>query len=394
MNCRLCNANSLKLCFDFGNKPIVHRLLTNEKESYETYPFRISVCDNCGLMQMTDYINPTYLYSNNYFTVSGWKKQTHSMRLVQLIQKIYGTTRDSKIFEIGCNDGSFMEEMVKAGFVNISGVEPAPDAFILAREKGLDVTKGFFSDSKVITDNMTSKYDVVIARQVFEHIPNLLEFIDSIYNVMTPSGGLVIEVPDHSMNYENLDYTFWEEHVNYFTLGTLTQLLRSSGFSIIHYETTLFSGKALTLYAQKGISRKSISSFKNFDAESIRNYLTAFSPFKKEIRGYLDSYDANGIVVYGAGARSCNFINLLELADQIAFFVDDQSAKQHKFIPGCMKKIEPFSREKITGKLVVLGVNSENEQDLIASRQLEQYISILPPSRHLPAFWQNFLAKH
>ena len=48
-----------------------------------------------------------------------------------------------------------------------------------------------------------------------------------------------------------LDYSLWEEHINYFTLNTLKTLLKKHSFEIIHYETTLYSGKALTVFCKK-----------------------------------------------------------------------------------------------------------------------------------------------
>ena len=39
------------------------------------------------------------------------------------------------------------------------------------------------------------------------------------------------------MNYETLDYSFWEEHCNYFTLHTLSALLVMHGFDIVHHES-------------------------------------------------------------------------------------------------------------------------------------------------------------
>ena len=387
MKCRLCRLGSVDLHLDFGKQPIVHDLLDRSDQSYRTFPFNVGYCPSCGFMQLIDNIPPEALYKN-YFTVSSWKSQPHVTRLMQLMEGVFDLNPRTRILEIGCNDGSFMEKLAENGYRNALGIEPTKDAYKLAEGRGLNVINGFFGLTMAATLAGKDRPDLIVSRQVIEHIPDLHEFLDGIYNVLQLNGGLVLELPDHSMNYETLDYTFWEEHVNYFTLHTLTTLLAMHGFETVHHESTLFSGKALFVFAQKKARGRQAQLIRNLDHERATRYKTLYPELQNSMRTFLENRAKSGIAVYGAGARSCNFVNLLGLKDYVNVFIDDQLEKQNKYVPGSGRLIRPYIDDEDDKRFFLLGVNCENEPKVIRQRNLAAYASVLPPSRYLPDFWR------
>ena len=84
-----------------------------------------------------------------------------------------------------------------------------------------NVHNNFFSEDVSKEIFQQCQFDFVITRQVLEHIRDLHDFLKGIDYILNKNGILVIEVPDHTMNYELFDYSFWEEHINYFTFNTL-----------------------------------------------------------------------------------------------------------------------------------------------------------------------------
>lgn len=180
----------------------------------------------------------------------------------------------------------------------------------------------------------------------------------------------------------------WEEHVNYFTLNTLSRLLTKHGIEIIHHERTLFSGVALTVFAQKA-SQKVTVEFSKDDEKKIKLFKLKFKEFKKELLKFLSSKES--VVIYGCGARSSNFVNLLGL-DMIECFIDDQNEKQNLFVPGYNIPTKAWN-ESFNNSTILLGVGTENEEKVISRRNLnkEKCFSILPPSKRLPKFWSNII---
>jgi len=385
--CRICKSEHVQIAFDFKKQPIVHDLLASRNDKFNKFNFNIGICKECGFLQMLEYVIPEKLYTN-YFTISSWKPQPHATTFLEKIKRIFGVTRKSRVFEIGSNDGGFLALLHSQGFENILGIEPTEDAFQAAIKKQRPTMRGFYGTNTINEIvNVFPDPDLIVSRQVIEHIPDLDGFMCSIKEHLKLGGALALEFPDHSMNYEELDYSFWEEHVNYFTINTIRNLLFRHGFDIVHYESTLFSGKCLFIYAIN--SQKTEKEPFNADEKIAKRYIELFPKFKSDLHGFLaEKTKRRQAILYGCGARSCNFVNLLEIGHYFSRFVDDQPEKQSKVVPGYLLNITDSSNlEK--DDCVVLGVNTEYEYQVIQEHGLLDTFSILPPSSHLPDFWRN-----
>ena len=236
MHCRVCENNTIELLIDFGMQPIIHHLTEKQDQKYDSYPFRLGYCTTCNFMGIMEYISPETLYAN-YFTPSGWKYEPHISTLITTIQNLIGIDPKTTILDIGCNDGKFLEELKIKGYKKLFGVEPAADTYSIAKEKGFEVYNGFFGKQSAENVYSSNFFDLVVTRQVLEHIADLDNFLEGISYVLKDRGCLVIEVPDSEWNLDCLDYALWEEHVNYFTISSLRSLLRKHSFEVFHYES-------------------------------------------------------------------------------------------------------------------------------------------------------------
>lgn len=390
-SCRICSSNNVKPAFSFQNHPIVHHLKKDysSNDSY-TSSFDLYECLNCGFLFAKDYFAPASVLYDNYITLSGQKAQIHAQRVVDTIGYFINTSTP-RIFEIGCNDGSFIKLLKSTGYDQIDAVEPAMDAYLHARNITDNVINDFFSVDLVDSLLTAHSYDLVVSRQVLEHISDLHNFLEGIKKILADNGLLVIEIPNHSMNYHFCDYSFWEEHINYFTLNTLQQLLASHGFSIFYYETFLFSGQALIVYCKRDSHHKFIH-FCDYDLDIRSNYIQVFPEFRASFQAYLQKLKTHyeSIYVYGAGCRSLCLLDFLDSDKLITAFIDDSSEKAKNYTAGSSMAILNFE-ETNPNAYYLLGVNAEIEARLIANRMLPNgsYCSILPPSNRLPTFWQN-----
>ena len=233
--CRICSHKKIKYSLNFGKQPIVHHLLKDPKINYPKFDLKIVSCKNCSHLQIEKPFDKNILYEN-YITLSSWKNNQHIELLIKKMMSLFNLDNNSKIFEIGCNDGHMLRDMKNKGFKNIEGIEPSKDAFKLAKRKIEKVHNDFFS-SKFVENNNLKEYDLVYSRQVFEHLDNLNDVLKGIHKMLKNKGKVLIEVPDHDMYLDNLDYTFWEEHINYFTKKSLYYLLQKNNFRIFHHET-------------------------------------------------------------------------------------------------------------------------------------------------------------
>lgn len=400
VRCNLCGEQRLIPLLDFGKHPIAHHFLNDSCKEEYIHPVILCFCEGCGHIQLINPAPPEMFYAN-YVCLSSWKYQPHIPRCVQMIEELPRIDKTSFILEVGSNDGSFLYELQKHGYQNLLGIEPARDAQEAARKKGVKIIPSYFN-LKAAKDYVRKygRCDLFIARQVLEHISDLKTFKDAMNTVLSPDGFVIFEVPNFACNLKTLDYTIWEEHINYFTPETLSFFLAKAGIQIIHSETTLFSGETLMVIGENvGTSIQPSSGYINSLRTKTINYCDKWPVFRDEFIKYLREYKEKGgkMAVYGAGARACSLINFVGLKPYIEFIVDDQPEKQVLFMPGSKLPILPSDAlEKQAISLCLLGVNTECE-DKVISKHTEfverggTFESVLPPSNRLPSFWKQLI---
>jgi len=341
--------------------PIAHRLLHSKDEQEERFPFEVFACGNCGLLQIVKPIDPDILYRQFNYNFSSWKPEPHQP---DELDTIAAFTKHESVFEIGCNDGLFLAKLRERGAKVLVGVEPNPVSGKIARERGIKVYPDMISPA-LCHDAVAhaGKFDLVIARQVLEHIVDFENFFQCVKLALRDDGLLFIDVPDFTPGSTVGDVSvLWEEHVSYFTEPTLLALLARHGFEPLSVKKYNFSGGSLAVAARPtgaGITVPAVSSGvgERF-GQRAREYGARLRPILGRAR---DS--GMQIAIYGAGCRACTFTNTHGLADFVQLSVDDQKERQGLFLPGTRIPIgspEELNSES-TPLICLLAVNQENE---------------------------------
>ena len=385
--CRSCNA-PVEFLLDFGNQPIVNNLRV-EPGDVPKFPIEVGGCSYCGLVQILNPIDPAEFYTN-YANSSSVKREPHLEKLIEKLESLL--PKSAKIIDIGCNDGKFLSILRESGFEDLYGLEPTKNMSTLAISAGFRIYNSYLDlkKSEEIVAN-TGKFDCVVLRQVLEHIENLPDFGSALRNLLKPNGLLVIEVPDSEAWYKSRDYALWEEHISYFDERSLQFFLRLHNFKIFDSYRSIFAGVTLTVFSRgTENSNFTIVSTDN-TVELFRAWAIEFSKFKLNIQTEVKSFIESqlDVAVYGIGARSSCFLNYMDISKLVSLAIDDDPAKQGKYLPGTdiliRSRDDGFSLLK-ENSLILLGVNGENENKLlnqIAPFKSCQFKSILPPSDFL-----------
>lgn len=91
--------------------------------------------------------------------------------------------------DVGCGSGHILDKMGKQGW-NVIGVEPGEWGQIAAKERKLNIIKGFLT-----RDTFDQKFDVVSATDVLEHQSNPSEFIELLKYYLKSDGVLILSFP-------------------------------------------------------------------------------------------------------------------------------------------------------------------------------------------------------
>ncbi len=369
--CRLCGHPELSLLMDLGPQPIAHRFLEKPEDEFK-HPLTLHYCENCGLGQIIDPVSPEILYKGYNYCFSEWKPEPHRQTELDLI---CAHKQSAKIFEIGCNDGLFLEQLKLRGQEVCVGLEPNSFAKKFATEqRGLHVYETFLNEA-TCNDALTKfgKFDLVMARQVLEHVPDIRLFFKCIDMLLKEDGMIFIDVPDVGTGLKVGDCTIaWEEHVNYFTDNVLNNLLDRHGFTPVEERKFNYSGGTLAVLARRKTATDVFTPshdylpFSRTFSDRVASYGEKLREALAEAKKHFDQ-----VVIFGVGCRACALVNGQRLEGLIDFAVDDQVERQGKLMPGSQLEIKsPLALQTANMKsLVILAVNQENEEKVAAKTQ-------------------------
>jgi hypothetical protein len=352
--------------------PIAHRLALREDEETPLYPLSVFFCPGCGLPQITDPIDPEILYGEYNYCFSEWKPQPHMADEIEVIK----TAMDGgAVFEVGCNDGMFLNALTEAGVTEVAGVEPNPYATAHAREHGLDVYEGMLTQElcrKIVAER--GRFKTVVARQVLEHLQDIGGFFDCVDALLEDDGYLFIDLPDFGTALAMGDVSMlWEEHVSYFTPEVIAAMLARYGYEPKEERRYNFSGGTVAVLAKRmGVvgNGKEFARSASALAKDAGSYRSKTNQYGEVLREGLSQAREAGfrIVIYGVGCRACTLVNGLSLDSHIDFAVDDQEERQGKFMPGCFLEIRPSEVlvEDLRPTVCLLAVNNENDAKVTA----------------------------
>jgi 2-polyprenyl-3-methyl-5-hydroxy-6-metoxy-1,4-benzoquinol methylase len=138
-------------------------------------------------------------------------------------------SKDTRVLEIGCASGYFLFA-VRDHVKSVTGVELTKDYVEYARGRGLDIRESLDE----VTDHSC---DLIFMFHVLEHIEDPIQFLKELKKKMSPSGKLIIEVPNvddvlvSAYKIKNhLDF-YWEiAHKYYFSKNSLKNVLDRAGY--------------------------------------------------------------------------------------------------------------------------------------------------------------------
>ena len=195
-NCRSCGARELIEILDLGFAPQSNALLSKEDLSNGEihYPLVLLFCQECKLVQTRNFHSGEALFTPDYpylsSTSTTWIK--HSHELVDSVIKEFHLDSNSLVAEIASNDGYLLERLAQRG-IAAYGIEPTKLAADISIGKGHHVYNCFLNlDTAAQIKSEKGAADVVIANNVFAHVPELQTFTEAAKMLLSDNGILII----------------------------------------------------------------------------------------------------------------------------------------------------------------------------------------------------------
>lgn len=328
-------------------------------------------------MVQIDYTIPKESMFSNYPYVSGTTKTlpSHFAATSKRLVENYGLTSSSLVVDIGSNDGTWLKQYAPYG-LRVLGVEPASNVAEMANAAGVRTWNRFFNEEtadKIIAEEGSA--DLITAAGVFFHLEELHSVCDGIKKLLSEDGVFCVQAIYLGGMIENTAFDqIYHEHLCYYTLVSLQNLLRRHGLEVFDVSLVAVHGGSLEAHVGHIGARPIAPSVTDMLAdETVKGYgeLATYQDFAKnvwrlrdDLLALLRRYRAEGktIYCYGAPAKGATLLNSFGVGiDLVDLAVEKSPLKFDHMIPGVRIPIVDESTVEKPDAYLVLSWNFLDE---------------------------------
>ena len=152
-------------------------------------------------------------------------------RLISIVKKVT-SLENACLLDVGCNTGTFLNQ-VQRYTSNIFGIEPSEEAALHSIKKGYEVQNVIIRN----LDYPDTFFDVITLWDVIEHLYDPPSDLDILFTKLKPGGKIFIST--HNIDGWFAKFTgkrypmLMYQHLFHFSIKTLRQMLKNSGFTTI-----------------------------------------------------------------------------------------------------------------------------------------------------------------
>ena len=292
-SCEVCGSQVLRPVLNLGLHPMCDDLIPVGNSSVTPqYPIEILFCEKCLTAHQKFQVPKHDLFPSSYHYRSRFTADVLSgmTELVKSCENRFDGVEKKRVLDIGCNDGSLLDFFAEKGAVTF-GIEPT-DAYEDAIKKGHTVLNDYLS-LVVANDFVTThgKPDFITFTNVFAHIENLNEVLDSLKVLMGPNTIIIIE--NHYLgavlNKKQFD-TFYHEHPRTYSYTSFKFMAQSLSLDLLDVEFPSRYGGNIRVFMGKESAATSgeNSTLRNVEDEE-KNFINVFLEMSSDVESWMKS---------------------------------------------------------------------------------------------------------
>lgn len=368
--CQSCGAGPMRVFYESQHVPVHSCLLLETHQDARDFPRRdiaLGFCRSCGFIQNVIFDPAMLRYSTAYEEQQSFSPRFNAFaeQLAAELVERYGL-QCKTIVEIGCGKGDWLELICRLGSSRGIGIDPSyiPERL---QADNLSFIQDFYSEKYSYLEG-----DMIACRHTLEHIPNTLEFMQTIRRSVTDRNQTIVflEVPDVGRVLREI--AFWDiyyEHCSYFTLGSLARLFRKAQFRVLHLAKG-FDDQYLLLEAQatKGNADPPLAAEESLEelARDVEFFANNFKQRLCEWRRRIDSLLNRGqrAAIWASGSKCVSFLHSLNIENEVGAIVDVNPYRHGRYLAGSGKRIFPPEYLREYRPDVVIAMNSIYREEI------------------------------
>lgn len=243
--CRACGSPRLTEFLNLGKQYISDFREDTSKPAL--YPLVAVICQNCKLVQLKHTVPQSEMYHERYGFKSGVSKGIRD-DLDDAVTHAFQYNNNPKTWlDIACNDGTLLSYVPED--IYRVGVDPVAFLCKEASQYADVIINDYFS-----TFSVGGEYDVITSISCFYDMPDPSQFVRDVNDVLADEGVWLIQ-QNYLLTTLQLAAVdnFCHEHLEYYTLLSLENLLNRFGLEVNEVVTSTVNGGSIrTIVSRKG----------------------------------------------------------------------------------------------------------------------------------------------
>jgi methylation protein EvaC len=361
--CSFCDSMAMSEVMDFGTVALAGGFLKPVDFSGEpTFPLRLYFCEDCYAVQVIDKVSASVLFRDYfYFSSSIATLRNHFREYAAEVTARFLQPKQSTVIEFGCNDGVLLRPLADQGIRTVIGVDPATNIVSTINDPRINIVNDFFNEA--VAEQIIARHgkaDMVVANNVYAHIPDIQGITRAIRNVLDDDGVFIFEVHYLGKMMHELQYDMiYHEHLYYHSLVSLTEHFKRYDMMVFDVKPVPIHAGSMRYYVCKKGSRHAsavtpaVAALREEELangydrkETFHQFAAGVADRKDKLMELLDRLKAEGktIAGYGASGRANTMIQYCGIDhNYLEYMIDDAPAKAGYYTPGSHFVIHPGS---------------------------------------------------
>jgi len=249
--CRLSGSRNLISVLHLGEQELTG-VFPRPGEAVTAGPLELVWCPDSGLLQLGHSFDPGEMYGENYGYRSGLNASMvrHLTQKIGFLEKLAGLAPGDTVLDIGSNDATSLKAYSTPGVTRV-GIDPTGEKFREYYPEDIQLVPDFFSaDNYRKVSSKAAK--IVTSIAMFYDLDDPVKFARDIASVLAPDGIWHFEQSYMPAMLRTTSYdTICHEHLEYYSLDTVTKILDAADLKVIEVQMNGVNGGSFAVTAAR-----------------------------------------------------------------------------------------------------------------------------------------------
>lgn len=304
---------------------------------------QLMVCRGCGLVQLDRTVPQDWMFRRYWYRSGVNEIMVDELRdiVTDALARVGCSQRDWYL-DIGANDGTLLQVYGSLGLRQRVAVEPAENLQETLRQHAEIIIKDYFP----FRTELDRQFKIITAIAMCYDLEDPIGFFQAIHRYLAPGGIAIVQFQDLAQQIESAAFdTICHEHLEYYSLWSLSQILLQAGLEPVHVDLRAINGGSLRVTLMRredhGTKDLSVAAQLSHEAQLGLDTLTlrsgnlgALERFQRrvqqatqQIAAVLDQIrDAGQVMdVYGASTKGNILLQVMKVDPLVARYAIDRS---------------------------------------------------------------------